>query len=144
MEKMLALLVVCFASTDSSSVPLPSFDEWALEHGKEYTALEREVREVVYHTNLRHMEETNRAGLAWTEGTNQFSDLTPEEFRARYLGGYRRTGLASEANITYIASSSSTFPASVDWREKGVITPVKSQGQCGSCWAFAATEQVAL
>jgi C1A family cysteine protease len=99
---------------------------------------EMETRFQIFRTNLRNIILHNlNYTQNFTMGINQFTDLTPQEFKEQYVNG-RSENLGS-FGCKVFSSGGSGLPSSVDWRQKGVVNPVRDQGQCGSCWAFATT-----
>lgn len=76
-----------------------------------------------------------------TYGVTEFTDLTKEEFSKRH--GFRLE-LQSENEIPFPQAiiPDVNIPTEFDWRTKNVVTEVKNQGSCGSCWAFSTTGNI--
>lgn len=94
----------------------------------------------VFRENAARIVKHNSEKLSWTMALNQFADLTSDEFSAKYIGGFRSAPTQKSYELSHLRDDS--IPASVDWTTKGAVTPVKNQGQCGSCWAFSTTGSV--
>lgn len=134
--------VLCLKDTFTQHL----WNKFKKSHGKEYLSDEHETyRYGIFKKNMdlieKHNNEFSMGMHTYTLGVNVFADWSVEEFREKMLG--------TRFNMTFKKDSSSgTFlrlpshikaPDSVDWRENGAVTPVKNQGQCGSCWAFSTT-----
>ncbi|KAK9522146.1 hypothetical protein VZT92_018631 [Zoarces viviparus] len=146
MLPLLAVLTVCLGAALSAPSLDPQLDDhwdlWKSWHSRNYHEKEEGWRRMVWEKNLKKIEmhnlEHSMGSHSYRLGMNHFGDMPNEEFR-QLMNGYKLKAERKVRGSLFMEPNFLEAPRSVDYRDKGFVTPVKDQKQCGSCWAFSAT-----
>jgi len=138
---MLSLILAQFAQAADPSTA-DAFARFVTEYNRTYVdKTEYNYRLSVFSDNLAKINKQNEEHMlehgTAVFGITRFADLTHEEFKSRYL-----TSRPPVTDIQERVTLDIPRAKAVDWRSQGVLTGTKDQGQCGSCWAFSATEAI--
>ncbi|TKY54415.1 Thiol protease aleurain [Spatholobus suberectus] len=108
-----------------------------LDHGKRYHSVD-EIRHRfrIFSDNLRLIRSANERPRTYTLGVNHFADWTWEEFARHRLGAAQNCSATHKGNHRL---TDAVLPDEKDWRKEGIVSEVKDQGHCGSCWTFSTT-----
>ncbi|KAL6662242.1 hypothetical protein ACP70R_000101 [Stipagrostis hirtigluma subsp. patula] len=118
-------------------------EKWMAEHGRTYKDdAQKEQRFQVFKANAEFIDRSNAAGKKYRLATNEFADMTADEFMAKYTGFKPLPSGATKVPGFKYENITLSDDEDVDWRKKGAVTDVKDQSQCGCCWAFSATAAV--
>jgi len=131
-----------------------TWSDWRRDFGKTYVSVDEEYhRFAIFVQNLQKIAMWNTNSETARLRANQFADLTNDEF-VTYVHGKKGRCFAGEQRPKYTIDGKhkkmkkqqghklKADPASVDWTQKGVVSPVKNQGDCGSCWSFSTTGSI--
>ena len=138
--KLMASVTIDLDSEEHS--PKTKWAAFKSHFNKVYKTLEEEAKAMAaFAENDAFIVAHNKEGHSYTVGHNVYSDMTNAEFKEKMTGYKTRDAyLRRKKNVDHsLHAKFASAPSSIDWSQKGAVTPIKNQGQCGSCWAFSTT-----
>ncbi len=132
--------IALIAAVSSLSDSFTSFDLWMKEFNVAYdTANEKAYRYTVWSDTIKAINKHNSEGHLWSQGVNAFTASTWEEFSESHLMAPQDCSATAKNRRQLLLNeeiAARAPPAAIDWRTSKIVSEVKDQGSCGSCWSF--------
>lgn len=123
-----------------------SFEKYVKDFAKPHRrgTAEWAAREENFAAALKRVRQHNGEGHSWKKGINHLSDWTEAELKSLRGNKVAMKQFSDSKPERLHLRGTGPLPRFVDYRTANppVLTAVKDQGQCGSCWAHAATESI--
>eukprot|EP01083_Nonionella_stella_P242306 845320_1 len=146
---MLSLILTFFLTIVLSNPIDPSYDvyeKWIKEYDIDYISKNNKLeRYNIWKENVESINKHNSENHKWSQDINKFTGLTFQEFSDTNLMAPQDCSATAhnskpkpKLNPNH-PSVKAEPPTIIDWRDRKIISEIKNQGSCGSCWTFSTT-----